>query len=169
MRAGRIAQLRSGLSGSSSSGLAELNVTPLIDVVMCLIIFFLLVGRLSHDQTAIDLPQAGFGQGESSTDGIVITAAVDSSSPGRPPLITIDGTAADPAQPLAAQLITRIKLRYPSVIPNTPATGSAPTTLPVLVQLRADKALPFASIEPILQACSAAGIPGVKLIAERPS
>jgi len=160
VRAGRISQLRSGLT-SSSRGLAELNVTPLIDVVMCLIIFFLLVGRLSHDQANIDLPRADFGRGDESGEGIIISAAVDPTSPGRPPVITIDGVTADPAVALSVTLGLRIKTRFPDAGPG--GAGA------VVIQLRADKGLPFAAIEPILQACATAGVPGVKLIAERPS
>src|ERR1035437_43838 len=40
------------------------NVTPLIDVVMCLIIFFLVVGKLVKDETSggVEVPRARHGQ-----------------------------------------------------------------------------------------------------------
>src|SRR5262245_29295771 len=40
----------------------EINVTPLIDVVMCLIIFYLLVGKLATDRKVqIKLPESTVG------------------------------------------------------------------------------------------------------------
>ena len=41
----------------------HVNVTPLIDVVMCLIIFFLMVGKLVKDETVdMHIPHAHLGQ-----------------------------------------------------------------------------------------------------------
>jgi biopolymer transport protein ExbD len=46
-----------------AEGVGHINVTPLIDVVMCLIIFYLIVGRLASGQgRPIDLPSTGVGQ-----------------------------------------------------------------------------------------------------------
>ena len=46
-----------GVRPDGSAG--HLNVTPLIDIVMVLIIFFLLVGQLAMDRKgAVDLPEA---------------------------------------------------------------------------------------------------------------
>ena len=50
-----------GVRPDGSAG--HLNVTPLIDIVMVLIIFFLLVGQLAMDRKgAVDLPEAASGE-----------------------------------------------------------------------------------------------------------
>src|SRR6185295_8938938 len=50
------------------------NATPLIDVVMCLILFFLIVGKLSSENgPLVRLPQTGVGQDEQSASLMIVT------------------------------------------------------------------------------------------------
>ena len=45
-----------------SGSFGKINVTPMIDVVMCLIVFYLIVGRLAADQrSGMRLPRHGRG------------------------------------------------------------------------------------------------------------
>ena len=53
-----------------------INATPLIDVVMCLILFFLIVGKLSSENgPMVHLPQTGVGQDEQSAAVLIVTVS----------------------------------------------------------------------------------------------
>ena len=53
----------------------EVNVTPLIDVVMCLIIFYLMVGKLATDRkTPVTLPESAVGT-QAEPDVLVVNVA----------------------------------------------------------------------------------------------
>ena len=68
---------------ASRSGVEEINVTPLIDVVMCLIIFFLIVGKLAQDgQVGVRLPESGVGRPSEPAEGEFVTVAVRPLSAG---------------------------------------------------------------------------------------
>ena len=58
------------------------NATPLIDVVMCLIIFFLLVGKLASDRgAAVRLPESARGHEEQAATILVVTVTALPSGP----------------------------------------------------------------------------------------
>jgi biopolymer transport protein ExbD len=131
------------------------NVTPLIDVVMVMIIFFLIVGKLATDADArLRLPQSGIG--------------TTTQQPGR----TITVTPA-PDSGLSAGSVgafAGIEVRVEQQIVRTIAEldgalkagrADAPVTL------RAHRDLPFDAVAPVLAACSRAGIVGVRLATER--
>ena len=129
----------------SSRGLSEearVNVTPLIDVVMCLIVFYLMVGHLvivRRGQT--DLPETRVGlTAARDTDPLAITVLPD--SPGR---VEIDGVEMD---------IDRIR----SVV-----SGRRDRDIALAVQVRADRGSTFGQIEPVLAACREAGVSSVEL------
>lgn len=123
----------------------KINVTPLIDVVMCLIVFYLIVGKLAADKKArVALPKSDIGHVE--RDGKDLT-------------ITIVGSAGSPefyveGKPTAIDAI------------ETLLRGRAEGTG---VQVRADRRLPFADVSPVIDACRRVGLASVKLTAERTS
>lgn len=125
---------------------AKINVTPLIDVVMCLIIFYLLVFRLASDRlTPVDLPSTATGTRSEQTRSLVITIT------GSPRRIVVDGVEV-PASGLPGVLAARM--------PADPAARPP-------VQVRADRSLPYADVAPVLDACRAAGVASVRLVTER--
>lgn len=126
----------------------KINVTPLIDVVMVLIVFYLIVGKLAADRKApVQLPASAVGQGEEGGDDrrpIVITLA-SSSAAAR---IELDGSrVADAAalRPLLEKLEASKRV----------------------VQVRADKGLSYGVVAPVLEACRGAGVASVKLATQR--
>ncbi|MEY3230599.1 MAG: hypothetical protein RL689_688 [Planctomycetota bacterium] len=126
----------------------KINVTPLIDVVMVLIVFYLIVGQLAADRRArVDLPASAIGVQEDATPSrrpIVITLAAQ----GEATVIDVDG--APVANPAA--LATLLK-------------GLDATNRPV--QVRADRGLEYGSVAPLLDACREAGVASVKLATRR--
>lgn len=128
----------------------KINVTPLIDVVMCLIIFFLLVGRLASDrQAGVQLPASKVGVDESASKSLVINVLRGDGE--NPAGVVIDGKVID-----AQALKERLRLH----------AGATPESAP-LVQIRADRRLAYSSVSPVLAACREAGLKSVLLTAQR--
>lgn len=141
-------QTPDGAGGHGSIG--HINVTPLIDVVMCLIIFFLLVGRLASQQgKPISLPSTGVGDTE--TPPRLVLAVAPSTTVGTPEL-TLGGTSVSLAE-LPGMLKARLNVR-----PGDSAGALA---------IRADRRLSWGEVRPVVEACRSAGLSSVKLVTER--
>lgn len=124
----------------------DVNVTPLIDVVMCMIVFFLIVGKLVADQRAqLRLPETRSGSDRAAQDVLVINVLANG---GGQPKVVVDNTPVD--TPGLRELV-RARLG------DTPA---------LIVQLRASRDLPYGAVGPIIDACRDAGVPAVRLAAE---
>ncbi|MEX0876415.1 MAG: biopolymer transporter ExbD [Phycisphaerales bacterium] len=133
---------RSIISPESSS--ARVNVTPMIDVVMVLIVFYLLVGQLALDRrAAINLPQTRTGAEDSQqTDPIVVGVTLDGTS-------TLNGRPIDPDR-LGNQITGML-----SAAPGTP------------IRVRADRRAPYSAVRPVLDDLRALGIGEVQLVTEQ--
>ncbi|MDX2131237.1 MAG: biopolymer transporter ExbD [Planctomycetota bacterium] len=125
---------------------AKVNVTPLIDVVMVLIVFYLIVGNLARERLApVDLPATGVGTAEDAAPTLIITVARE----GEGARVVVDGA------PVAAGALEGL-LRA-----RVPDPGTA------IVQLRADRSLAYEDVRPVLDACRRVGLTSVRLVAER--
>ena len=120
------------------------NVTPMIDVVMCLIVFYLIVGNLASDsRPPVDLPKA---------------SATEDAMPGDPIVLTLDASPGSTRARLGTRELDVTRLEN--------ELAAARITHPdAALELRADRALPYASIAPALEAARAAGFVGVRLVA----
>lgn len=144
------------------SALEAINVTPMIDVVMCLIIFFLIVGKLSSDRgVLVPLPQSIRGTEETSPTVLVVTIARLAGSP--PEIadaaagwkafgVTVQADGQPMADAKALESLVRGRL------------AEAPG---LSIQVRGDRALPYGAVEPVLRACGQAGAKSVRFAAER--
>lgn len=141
-------RLRALSSHHHDSG--KVNVTPLIDVVMCLIVFYLLVGKLALDQrTRIVLPASGVGSTEPTPQLLTITVA-----PGGSQGLTAIFIGGEEVR--AGELADRLRTwreRSPAGV----------------VQIRADRSLTYGAVAPVIEACREAGLASVTLAAERES
>jgi biopolymer transport protein ExbD len=131
-----------------AEGAQHINVTPLIDVVMCLIIFYLIVGRLASGQgRPIDLPSTGVGQ-TGTPARLVVSVAV-------PPAGTADPEVSLGGTPVSvAELPAMVRARL-----GDPARGE--------LAIRADRRLSWGQVRPVVEACRAAGLTSVRLVTER--
>lgn len=121
-------------------GGGHINVTPLIDIVMVLIVFYLLVGQLALDRRGeLELPEAARGVEAEPTD--------------TPVSITIgpDGVMSIEAIETPPELIPRM---LDVLIDQHPGRA---------VQIRADKATPYRHVRAALDACREAGVSHVEL------
>jgi biopolymer transport protein ExbD len=131
------------IGAARPAGGAHLNVTPLIDIVMVLIIFFLLVGQLALDrQGNVDLPEAVSGE-PATPEAAPIAVAVETDG-----TLTIDGRTTQPDK-LVPVLSVLLRQR----------PGSA-------VQIRADRSAAYASVRGVLDAAKEAGVRTVELAAK---
>ncbi len=148
------------------SSVEGVNVTPMIDVVMCLIIFFLIVGKLAHDQVAgMRLPQTRIGEGEGPRGGIVIS--ISPARAGEAGAVRWSAEGIEPA------LFARVRVQQQEVqsageLQQALQTALGPTAPGAArVQVRADRDAPYGLVEPAMRSCRALGISGVMLVTER--
>lgn len=125
----------------------RVNVTPLIDVLMCMIVFYLIVGKLASDvRSPVTLPESRQGSPEHAQDALFINIVPNEA--GGPPDLVVESTTITLEQ-LPPLLRSRLEAR--------------PTTI---VHLRADRSLRYGAIAPTVAACREAGIPSIRLATE---
>jgi len=124
--------------------LSEINVTPLVDVMLVLLIIFMVAAPLMTVGVPVNLPK---------------TAAAKVSQPRQPVVISIDGQG----QPF----LDKEPLTPDTLMPKLKALASADPTQVVLV--RGDRAVPYGRIAEIMGQVGAAGFSKVSLIAQAPS
>ncbi len=118
----------------------DLNLAPLVDVMMCLIIFFMLTGRLAQrERVRVDLPQSSAAKHEAAK------------SPERRVIVNVAGAAGVPEYRVGEQSLSIADLgeRLNREAARDPA---------VSCYIRADRQLEYRHVEPILLLCSRARI-----------
>lgn len=133
---------RKGLAPMPSD---HINVTPLIDVIMCLIIFFLLCGKFAKDEAnaKVKLPEAQLGQQMLDQQGRLVINVVPSEKPGGKPEILLR------AKPVRAEELARFLAQERKATPE------------LKVIIRADKEVTYNYISPVMVSCAEANIESV--------
>lgn len=142
-----------GMSANQSSGggrgrrsrrapVAEINVTPLVDVMLVLLIIFMITAPMMNAGVPVDLPESRANPLDEKPDQITIS--IDNSG-----VIYIDDGAVADGQ-LAAMLET--------ISANA---GSAP-----LVTLRADRALDYGRVMAVMGELNRAGFNSISLVTQ---
>lgn len=141
----KVRHLRKGGGG----GAGHVNVTPLIDVVMCLIIFYLMIGHLAAGRSSsVNLPNSTTGRPTDTQGPIVINVVAPEDDAGEPILLIGEERI------MGSQLGKILKDLY-ELTPNAE------------VQIRADRKLSYGKVAPVLTACRDAGLVSVKLVAAK--
>jgi biopolymer transport protein ExbD len=174
MRHRRMPQIREG----------GVNVTPLIDIVMCLIVFFMLVAKIGVTNGAesdIDIPVTQLGKDikdigvESS---LVLNVREISGQPFVTALIESDASASKTGKPVELKIIdpttgkhtlaeTLRRLRF-GADAKPGGTGASADNPEFKVIIRGDKDMTYASLEPILLACMEANVKNVNFNTRKP-
>jgi len=119
---------------------AQVNLTPMIDVIMVLIVFYLIVGHLVLERRGeVNLPVSASGQ--------AVPEHAD------PSIISIEHSGT-----------IRLDGRAIEVDALADALAMSPHRK---VRLRADRLLPFDTVRPVLEACRKAGIDSIELATEQ--
>jgi biopolymer transport protein TolR len=123
--------------------MAEINVTPLVDVMLVLLVVFMVTAPLLTVGVPVDLPQ---------------TQAPPITDPKEPLVISINGEG--------RVFIQETDVAADSLVPRLQAiTGENPDAL---VYVRADKSIDYGRVLEVMSLISAAGYRKVSLIAETP-
>jgi len=123
---------------------ARVNVTPMIDVVMVLIVFYLLVGQLAMDRrAAIVLPASATGIEQTArTDPIVIGVTREGQR-------SINGVAIE---------LERLEAQITGMLSRAPGTP---------VRVRADRDTPHRFVRPVFNVLRDLGVGRVELVTEQ--
>lgn len=118
------------------------NMTPMIDVVFLLIIFFLLSSHLARQETQLelDLPDAGTGQPprEEEIRRVVVNVL--------------------PRQQTAAQIMVGGRLVDDAKLAELIGYESRRAGGQLEVRIRSDRKVPYRVVEPVMIACARAGV-----------
>ena len=118
--------------------LIKMNLTPMIDVVFLLIIFFVVSGTMAkrEESRPIPLPAAAGGEESDNQETGKLAISIDAGG------TLYIGSQSIPAEELKTRLLREKEA----------------SVLPLEVRVRADRSLLWNQIEPILILCSEAGI-----------
>jgi biopolymer transport protein ExbD len=123
------------------------NMTPMIDVVFLLIIFFLVSSHLARQETqvAVDLPGAVTSdrREEENVRRLIVNVLSETQ--------ILVGT--QPIEPARLETLLNYESRR---------SLGAGHTRPLEVRIRTDRTVPYRTVEPILLACARSGIWNVK-------
>jgi len=133
----------SALAGPRAE-VGRVNVTPMIDVVMCLIVFYLIVGHLVMEREGLArLPESMQGVEQDDYVEPIVLSIIDAEA------VSVDG------------LETPVD-RLESVL-----SGKRAQQPGVSVRLRAGREMAYELVEPVIDACRAAGVTSLELATER--
>jgi biopolymer transport protein TolR len=124
--------------------MAEINVTPLVDVMLVLLIIFMVAAPLMIAGVPVNLPQS---------------AAARQNPPQKPVVVTI---SPERGLYIRDELVTREKL-IPRLSELRQAEGDA------VAYVRADKAIPYGEVMAVLGEVASAGYTRISLLSESKS
>ncbi len=144
------------LRGISPMESEHVNITPLIDVVMCLIIFFLLVGHFARKAAVkgVKIPVAKNGGAIGDKSGELIINVVP--RPGKIPGVQPRPRIVIWGEPLTYPVLAGVLRAYKAKHPN------------LKIVIRADRSILYKFVAPILSDCAQAGIASIHFMARRP-
>ncbi|NLX95467.1 MAG: biopolymer transporter ExbD [Rhodopirellula sp.] len=118
------------------------NMTPMIDVVFLLIIFFLVSSHLAQQETQLELDLPDAASGERPIDDDIRRVVVN--------VLPDDGPA--PRIQVGSRLVP------PEDLDRLIGFESQQTDGKIEVRIRADRHVPYRVVEPIMIACARAGV-----------
>jgi len=134
------------VGGSKGGPMAEINVTPMADVMIVLLIIFMVITPLLQKGVDVRLPQAGNTRDAKDAPQIPVVAV-------RMDTTTYLGTEKLDNQ---ASLLPKLQARVRDMAEGTR-----------MVYLKADEELPYSEVMKVMDLCREAGVEEIALIAER--
>ena len=129
---------------ATSRPMSEINMTPLIDVMLVLLVIFIITAPLIGSSLKLDLPRTDAGQGNDAP--VFVALAIDAQ--GR--LFVGD-------EPASIEVVSQ---RVRDAARRDPATE---------VQLRADQAVPYGRVAELIGLVQLAGLNRIGFVTEAPS
>ena len=124
--------------------MAEINVTPMVDVMLVLLVVFMVTAPLLTVGVPVDLPQ---------------TKAPSINEPKEPLVISIDAAGKIYLQNTAMDNLDQVVPRLQAITDNNPDAS---------IYVRGDRAVDYGRVLQVMGLISAAGFTKVSLIAEPP-
>ena len=139
------------VGGKKGGPMADINVTPMADIMIVLLIIFMVITPMLQKGVDVKLPQAGNTK-DRKDDAKSIVVAIKKNTD------TYLQIGSTPTQKLdsQAELVPQIKERLQDL-----PEGAR------MIYLKADDALPYAEVMKVMDLCREAGVEEVALIAER--
>lgn len=134
------------VGGSKGGPMADINVTPMADVMIVLLIIFMVITPMLQKGVDVKLPQAGNTKERKDEPKMIVVAVKKDTT-------TYLGTARLDSQ---AELLPQIKERLQDL-----PEGSR------MIYLKADDGLAYSEVMKVMDLCREAGVEEVALIAER--
>jgi len=134
------------VGGKKGGPMADINVTPMADIMIVLLIIFMVITPMLQKGVDVKLPQAGNTKDRKDEPKTIVVAV-------RKDTTTYIGTTRLESQ---AQLLPQIKERLQDL-----PEGAR------MIYLKADDQLPYAEVMKVMDLCREAGVEEVALIAER--
>jgi biopolymer transport protein ExbD len=131
------------LRGRRPTTIAEINVTPMADVVIVLLIIFMVVGPMIP-QAPVALPQAANSHAYPQDLRLLVALKADGT-------FLLGGRPVEGMEALAAAVRTRL-----DSLKGDP-----------VLYLQADRSLTFAQVQRVMDLCRQVGVQDVALVAER--
>jgi len=129
--------------GSGSGGLrCEINVTPLVDVMLVLLVIFMVVTPMLRLELPIDLPETKSGTAAEYADQVILTAGGDGAL-----LLNGAPVVADALEATIRDLFAQREERT--------------------IFLEADRSLPYAKVVDLMDACRAAGVSRIGVLTRK--
>jgi biopolymer transport protein TolR len=128
---------------SGPQPMSEINVTPLVDVMLVLVVIFIITAPLLASSVRLDLPRTDAAQ--AGQPPAFVTLAVDKA-----------GQAFLNDKPVTAEQLAQGLAQAAAQNPNTE------------VQLRADTAVPYGRVVEVMGAAQKAGLNRIGFVAEPP-
>src|SRR5688500_18239273 len=150
--------------GMPDSHVAHPNVTPLIDVVMCLIIFYMLVAKIGVDsgkEKSIQLPESWMGV-KLNDLGSTVTLNVLKPPFGNEPLVTTLHPMT--GRTLDLKIVRDGKREMANVLMQLRGNNSE-----FKVIIRADQDLDYRYLQPVLLTCAEAKVKNVNFATREPT
>lgn len=135
----------SNSSNGKDTMLGEINITPMVDVMLVLLIIFMVSAPLMKEGVKVDLPAASAQGMKTEKEEIVLTLS-------RSGEITLDG---DSGRYSLSQIDSKLRTLYQNREKKE-------------ILLRADKSVPYGIVVQLMAACKNAGIEKIGMITQPP-
>jgi len=123
---------------------AEINVTPVVDVVLVLLVILLLIAPMLKEEVPVELPLAAHADERTASGAPTLT-------------VSADGSVAFEGSPLpSGELAARLAAIYAERPDKT-------------VMLAADRGLTYARVVEVMDACRAAGVERIGVVTAPPA
>lgn len=160
------------------------NVTPLIDIVMCMIIFFMLIAKIGVTTGAereIDIPVTQLGRDMKEIgveSSVVLNVREVAGQPFVTAIVEADGSISKTGRPVELKVVDTVTNKMPLTDAlkhlrfgrdgRQGGTGVNADNPEFKVIIRGDKTMTYASLEPILLACMEANVKNVNFNTRKP-